>query len=367
MNNNTLSGVQLQDKIAEQLANTSFAGTASIQDVSQETRIGDKQADITAIITTVSGVQIPLVITVKNTQRLSNVREMIRQIKQLAQPAQAEPMIAGVFWGERARKLAKEERVGLVDLAGNFLIQKDPVFIERVVNKNPFSKTSPLKSLFSPVSTRIIRAVLIEPKRVWDLQELSKETSVSIGQTYKVVYRLEAEEFGKRNKAKQFVLTSPLELLDEWKNNYSIKQNKKYSFYSFERDYANRLRKIAEQGSEQNLQYAISFFTGTDLIAPFIRGIVKTQFYIANEGDLKAWQQALELKPVESGANVEMYIPYDEGVFYKPQEIGIGGEVSLLEVVNNIQLYLDVVNSPARGAEQAQYLLENKLLPEFKT
>ncbi|MBU1864626.1 MAG: hypothetical protein KKH94_13280, partial [Candidatus Omnitrophica bacterium] len=75
MNNNTFSGVQLQNKIAEQLTNTSFAGTASIQDVSQETRIGDKQADITATITTVSGVQMPLVIAVKNTQRLSSVRE----------------------------------------------------------------------------------------------------------------------------------------------------------------------------------------------------------------------------------------------------------------------------------------------------
>lgn len=361
----TFSEDQIQNKIVD-LLNTSYpVGIKEVAEVREEQRIGEGIADITATFTTTSGVQLPVVMQAKNTQRLIALRDAMRQTKKMALTIDAVPMVAGVFWGKRARRVAKEESVGLLDLAGNFYLQKDPVLIENTVNKNPFSTTTPLKRLFSPVSTRIIRAVLIEPGRAWDLKALSKEANVSIGQTYKVVDRLEAEEFGMRNEEKQFVLTSPIELLEEWKNYYSTKKNIKYSFYSFERDYANRLRKIAEQGSEKKLQYAISFFTGTDLIAPFIRGIAKTQFYIENEGVLENWKQALELKPVESGANVELYIPYDEGVFYKLQEIGIGQEVPLLKVVNNVQLYLDVVNSPARGTEQAQYLLENKL-PKLK-
>lgn len=355
MNNNTLSGVQLQDKIAEQLANTSFAGTASIQDVSQETQIGDKQADITATITTVSGVQMPLVIEVKNTQRLSSVREMIRQAKQLAEPAQAEPMIAGVFWGERARKLAKEEKVGLVDLAGNFLIQKDPVFIEKVVNKNPFSKTSPLKSLFSPVSTRIIRAVLIEPKRAWNLQELSEDTKVSIGQTYKVVDRLEAEEFGKRNEEKQFILTSPEELLDEWTKVYKKDQNERFIFYSFEKDQDKLLDKIRAISKKNNLGYALGYFSGALKAAPFIRGFNKLQFFVRSLQELEQYKKELELSPVESGGNIEIFLPYDEGAFHKLQEI------DGIKIVSNIQLYVDLVNHPARGREQAQHLRENMI------
>lgn len=351
--NNTLSDVQLEDKIAVQLANTSFAGTAVIQDVSRETRTGSKRADITATITTVSGVKIPLVIEVKNTQRLSAVREMIWQIKQLAESGQAQPMIAGLFWGERARKLAKEEKVGLVDLAGNFLIQKDPVFIEKVVNKNPFSKTSPLKRLFSPVSTRIIRAVLIEPKRAWGLRELSEETNVSIGQTYKVVDRLETEEFGKRNKEKQFVLTSPEELLDEWVKVYEKDQNERFVFYSFEKNLDKLTDKVGSISKKNNIDYALGYLSGALKVAPFIRGFNKVQFFVRSSEVLEKYKKGLELSLVESGGNVEIFLPYDEGVLYKLQQIGG------VKIISNIQLYLDLVNHPARGREQAQHLRDS--------
>ena len=352
MNKSTLSGDQLKDKIANQLANTSFAGTASIQDVAQQTPVGDKRADITATITTASGVQIPVIVEVKNTQRLSSVREMIRQTKQLARLVQAEPMIAGVFWGDRTRRLAKEEGVGLVDLAGNFLIQKDPIFIEKIVTKNPFSKATPLKTLFSQVSTRIIRAVLIEPKRVWNVPELSEVTNVSIGQTYKVVDRLVAEELGQRNKVKQFTLTSPTELLNAWRKVYTKDKNQQFVFYSFEKDQDKLADKVREISKNDRLDYALGYFSGALKVAPFIRGFNKVQFFARSSEDLEQYKKKLELSPVESGGNVEIFLPYDEGVFYKLQK------VDEVKIVNNIQLYIDLINHPGRGKEQAQHLRE---------
>ncbi|PJA56064.1 hypothetical protein CO165_00260, partial [Candidatus Roizmanbacteria bacterium CG_4_9_14_3_um_filter_33_18] len=65
-------------------------------------------------------------------------------------------------------------------------------------------------------------------------------------------------------------------------------------------------------------------------------------------------------KEVVDGANVELYIPYDEGVFYRIQKISTSF-VKEAPVVSNIQLYMDLFNNPARGAEQAEHLREIKL------
>ena len=59
-----------------------------------------------------------------------------------------------------------------------------------------------------------------------------------------------------------------------------------------------------------------------------------------------------ELKPVSTGPNVLMFIPYDEGVFYAAQKL------KNRNIVSNIQLYLDLYNYKGRGKEQAEYLRE---------
>jgi hypothetical protein len=341
---------KIQNKIVDLLNTTFPEGVKEIAAIQEKQETGEGIADITATFTTTSGMQLPIVMQVKNTQRLIVLRDAMRQTKKLAQAMGAVPMVAGVFWGKRVRRVAKEENVGLLDLAGNFYLQKDPVLIEKTVGKNPFSTTTPLKSLFSPVSTRIIRAILIEPNRVWNLQKLSQETNVSIGQTYKVADRLEAEEFGKRNKKKQFVLTSPGELVDEWIKVYKKNQNERFVFYSFEKNLDKLTDKVGVINKKNKLGYALGYFSGALRIAPFIRGFNKLQFFVRSSKELEQYKKELKLSLVESGGNVEIFLPYDKGVFYKLQKI------DGIKIVSNIQLYIDLVNHPARGREQAQHL-----------
>ena len=68
----------------------------------------------------------------------------------------------------------------------------------------------------------------------------------------------------------------------------------------------------------------------------------------------------LNLQPVESGPNVELFVPYDKGVFYKQQAIP-SSQHGDIPVVSNVQLYMDLFSNPARGEEQAQHLRERKL------
>jgi len=73
------------------------------------------------------------------------------------------------------------------------------------------------------------------------------------------------------------------------------------------------------------------------------------------DGDKEKLINATELKPVSSGANLLMLIPYDEEIFYATQK------VRDKNVVSNVQLYLDLYNYKGRGREQAEYLRDKAI------
>jgi hypothetical protein len=70
------------------------------------------------------------------------------------------------------------------------------------------------------------------------------------------------------------------------------------------------------------------------------------------QGDIKALADSLAIKPVESGFNVTLLEPYDEGVLYGLEDI----EGS--QVVSPIQVFLDLKGLRGRGEEAADALIE---------
>lgn len=76
-------------------------------------------------------------------------------------------------------------------------------------------------------------------------------------------------------------------------------------------------------------------------------------------GNPDALVNGMNLKKVPSGANLEVILPYDEGVFY--QATGVDN----IPVVSPVQLYLDLANMPGRGEEAAKFLLDQVLKPTW--
>jgi hypothetical protein len=66
-----------------------------------------------------------------------------------------------------------------------------------------------------------------------------------------------------------------------------------------------------------------------------------------------------DLKEVESGANVMLLGPYDEGVFYGTQVIDD------IRIVSPIQIYLDLKSYKGGGEEAAEALLREAIKPEW--
>ena len=97
---------------------------------------------------------------------------------------------------------------------------------------------------------------------------------------------------------------------------------------------------------------ALTLHAGAALVAPFVR-YTDVHAYIGVDADPLV--KALDLRPVETGGSIHLLTPKDEGVFYGLQT------VDRVPVVCNPQLYLDLLQYPARGKEQAEELRRQKL------
>lgn len=306
-------------------------------------------------VVTPSGRRRKLSLEVRVAAAPSQLSHVLRQLaRHRPNAANNYPVLASAFLSPRARALCREEGVGYLDLAGNCLLRFDDFIFEKIVDKNPFPQRGRPPSMFSPVSSRILRALLEEPRRMWQVQELARVAEVSLGHASNVCRRLIGEGYAAATE-RRIRVTQPGLLLEAWRESYSMSRHLASAFYSFERDPGRLARRVARAARVHRWRYAVTSFSAASLVAPFVRGIATVQWYSGEEATPGQWVETLDLRPVDAGANVVVLTPYDAGVFYRART------VNGVTLVGNIQLYLDLWSDPARGREQAEFLRQRRL------
>lgn len=294
-----------------------------------------------------------IIVEVKSVGEPRYIRAAVQKLAAyLKQYPEVYGVIAAPYISENTGKICKEANIGYIDLSGNCFISFDTIYINKKKYKSIVSTRSEVKSLFSKKTTRILRVLLNNPKKSWTQINLSNKSKVSIGLTNKVIKRLYTLEYVDFNQNKRITLKNPSKLLDLWRDKYSYSDNEVVRYYSplSQIEFEKRLIKYM---SQRNIEvYAFTLFSGTASIAPFVR-TNQTFFYFS--GNIKKLVKEIGLKPVTTGANILILIPYDEGVFYTTRKI------DRKNIVSNIQLYLDLYNYKGRGREQAEYLREKAI------
>lgn len=317
-------------------------------------RIGGNMFDLAADLV-VSGRPMKLVAEVESRAEPRYVRMAALELRSRAQAVEnGFGLLVAPYISPRAVQICREAGVGCMDLSGNVFLSFGNIFIERSGMPNAFSEVRSLRSLFSPKTSRVLRAFLSDPSKGWQVEELSKAVGISLGLASKAKQALLAREW-VREEGRRLVLLEPLEMLNEWSDNYSYKKNRLYSFYSGLSEEA--LEEAVKTECEKSAyRYGLALFSGARRVAPFVR-FPKTFAYV--EGSIADIAGALGLKKVESGANVTLMEPYDGGVFQGLRELGGA------KVVSDLQLYLDLRSYGARGEEAAQAILEQRLKPSW--
>jgi hypothetical protein len=133
-----------------------------------------------------------LVVDVASLGQPRQIRAAVTKLSEIRQVTPAVyPVAASVYIGPQSARILRDHNLGYVDLSGNCYLAFEHVLIEKEGKRNVRPSTRPLRSLFAPRATRVVRVLLTEPSRPWRLEELAKAASVSLGHSHNVVKRLE--------------------------------------------------------------------------------------------------------------------------------------------------------------------------------
>ena len=319
----------------------------SIKRIQREPRLGSASADIALRLKTPDGEQMVLV-EVKASGQPRVAREAVNQLLQYQSKAsKAYGVLAAPYISPQSARICTENGIGYVDLAGNCRLSFGRVYVEREGRPNPAPQRRDLRSLYAPRTTRVLRVLLLDPRKTWKLQPLAQEAGVSLGQVYNVKKRLADREW-VRTEEQGLRLVEPGPLLTEWSQNYTYRRNAARDFYSLGAP-AEIESKLAAACRQASVQYALTGFSAAARLAPMVR-YQRVMAYVS--GDPDDFVKTLGLKEVSSGANVTLLSPYDEGVFYG------AADLSGIQIVSPVQAYLDLIGFRGRGEEAATFLLE---------
>ena len=260
----------------------------------------------------------------------------------------AYPVAAAVYIGPQSARILKSHNLGYVDLSGNCYLALENVLIEKEGKRNIRPSTRPLRSLFAPRATRVVRVLLVDPARAWRLEELARAASVSLGHAHNVVKRLEELAWVERDADQRIRLGKPVDLLESWSDSYTYRANEIASYVAPERITRRYMAELARAAAAEGRRYAFTLNAGVSLVAPNFR-VPVLHCYL--EGDPAPLARALGLRAAaEADGTLHVLSPYDPGVFYGALEKGG------LKVVCLPQLYADLFHYERRGRDQAEHL-----------
>jgi len=265
----------------------------------------------------------------------------------------------------RIADLCTEHGWSWFDLAGNHRLDVPGWLRLQRAGKAPVHKSPrPTANLSTPEAGRVVRALLLPDNAGmrWTQREILNHCrpNVSLGLVNKVVRHLRDEAFIEESED-GFHLSDPLKLLLAWRDVYRFDRHERRGYFTLLQ--GKKLQKALAGLDSQNGGLAVyASFSAAEFQAPHVRQ-PKTWLYVRQQ-DLAKFEELVEAKPVDSGENMVVMIPEDEGVFY----LGDGGMMgeNRLACTNLVQTYVDLWHSGGRGQEAAEALLEQRLKPEWK-
>ena len=135
----------------------------------------------------------------------------------------AYPIVAAPYVTPQSTALLRRNGCGYLDLSGNCYLAFDSVLIQKEGRPNAGLVRRPLKALFAPRATRVVRALLVERERAWRLDELGRAVGVSLGHAHNVAKRLEELDWLERGRDGLYRLDHPGDLLDAWRDEYTYR------------------------------------------------------------------------------------------------------------------------------------------------
>lgn len=328
-----------------------------VHSVLRNIQIGTKRLDAVCRLVSAGGER-SLLIAYKRSGYPGTIRataSMLRSLRRASGNADAMCVFAAPYVSSDGLDVCAEEEIACIDEAGNLLLPLPGAYVEIRGRGNAHPEKRELRSLFSPKSSRILRIMLAQPDRQWQVQELARTAGVSAGLVSRLKSPLREEDLIVDVEGR-LVLRSASRMLSLWSSRYSYRRNARKEYFTLD-DAATFEQRIARWCEGADVRHAFGLFSAADRLAPHVR--MNKSFAFVDEEPARVAAE-LDLKPVSSGANVMLLRPFDIGVFF--DSIVISG----LRVTSDIQTYLDLRSHRGRGEEAAEFLLKRVIEPRWE-
>lgn len=270
------------------------------------------------------------------------------------------PVLAAPYISPRMAELCDKHGWSWFDLAGNCrLVVPGSLYVERTGLPAVHVRTKPKANLSTPAAARVLRALLVTHNVdvMWTQTALQKhcDPGVSIGLVNKVVTHLREEAWLELLDDGKFRVKDSVGLLEVWQSAYRFDRHRRVGYFTLLKP--QELQKRLESLNLAEGEVAYAAFSAADFQAPSVRQN-KTWLYV-NDAALDKFAEVAEAKRVESGENLVVLIPEDDGVFYMG-DAGCGGR---LTCTNPVITWLDLMHVGGRGEEAAEAILKQRLKP----
>lgn len=259
------------------------------------------------------------------------------------------PVLVVPFMTSGGARAAADRRLNWIDLSGNAELRGETFFISVRGRPNRFTSPGRRASPFAPKSSRVSRALLLDPERWWTQKDLSTETDLDPSRISRVVHSLDEKELLERVGAR-LRPRAPGLLLDAWAEDYRFDRHDIVTGHvsgagvELARELDHRLT-AAWDG------HAFTGLAAAWLLDPYARFRLVSVYV---EGDPRGAAAAAGVRSEIRGANVQIIGPDDRGVFDGVAQVDDVACVALPQVL------LDLGHLPERAAEAAEHLRASK-------
>lgn len=260
-------------------------------------------------------------------------------------PAQVTLIVICRYLSEATRARLRERELGYIDLTGNIrvVVPEPGLFIEaQGATEDPDREERPARSLRGPKAGRIMR-VLVDRKQPPGVRELAALTNSDAGYVSRVLIFLDGEALITRVGHGRIQSVDWPALLRRRAREAPLESLGEARTYLDPRGVASAVARLASSDE----RYAITASLAAAAFAPIAPARLATIWI----RDAAAAAPRIGLRPAETGANVLLIEPNDEGVFDGAAERDGAWYAA------PSQIALDLLTSPGRGPAEGAELM----------
>lgn len=335
----------------------------TVHHADEQVRLDGAQADL-LLTADVKGQRVCIPVEAKAAGFPRDVRAAAWQLERVVQRLRdrepdlpVAPLVVAPAISESARAFLRDRGIGYWDLGGSLYLDL-PQALYVLDRPPPKTGGRRLGAVYRGRAAQVLHALLHEPGRPWHVDQMAAHAEVSVYTVHQVFTFLEdqlwVEKEGKGPHAVR-VLRQPGALLDAWADAHSLALYRTHRYHRWARETDQLLGSVGKALDDAGVEHALTLDAGARLVAPFTTGAGRLAVLVADAPQLDRVAAAAGLHPADEGDNVAFLATRDGWPLLFRRRIDGAW------VASDVQLYLDLWASPARGREQARHLRAERL------